>query len=329
MCRAGRRRCTSRAPACGAIVFGQLTDRFGRKRLFMLTLGIYLTGTVLTALTFSPAWFFACRFLTGMGIGGEYSAINSAIDELIPARQRGRVDVSINGSYWLGGIGGSLLAVVLLNTAIFPLNVGWRLSFVLGAVIGLAVLLVRRNVPESPRWLFIHCREKEAEKITADIERQVSESTGEQLSEPEEEPLTVRQRRTIPLPLIIRSVVSLYPRRSILGLSLFIGQAFLYNSILFGFGNLLSLYFHTPSGNVPYYLAVFAVGNFAGALLLSPLFDTVGRKPMIAGTYILSGVLLIVTGLPLQGVITSTTSASRRAAAWCSSSPPLGRAPPT
>ncbi|HEY2536341.1 MAG TPA: MFS transporter [Solirubrobacteraceae bacterium] len=286
------------AGACvGALVFGQLTDRFGRKRLFMLTLGIYLTGTVLTALTFSPGWFFACRFLTGMGIGGEYSAINSAIDELIPARRRGRVDVSINGSYWLGGIGGSLLAVFLLNTAIFPVNVGWRLSFVLGAVIGLAVLLVRRNVPESPRWLFVHCREKEAEKIVDEIERQVSDETGEQLPEPDEEPLTVRQRRTIPLPLIMRSVVSMYPRRSILGLSLFIGQAFLYNSILFGFGNLLSLYFHTPSGNVPYYLAVFAVGNFAGALILSPLFDTLGRKPMIAGTYILSGALLIVTGL--------------------------------
>ena len=285
------------AGAClGAIVFGQLTDRFGRKRLFMITLGIYLTGTVLTALTFSPAWFFACRFLTGMGIGGEYSAINSAIDELIPARQRGRADVSINGSYWLGGVGGSLLAVVLLNTAIFPVNVGWRLSFVLGAVIGLAVLLVRRNVPESPRWLFIHGREQEAEKIVEDIERQVSESTGEQLSEPDEDPMTVRQRKTIPLSLIFRSVVSLYPRRTILGLSLFIGQAFLYNSILFGFGNLLSLYFHTPSGNVPYYLTVFAVGNFAGALLLSPLFDTLGRKPMIAGTYILSGALLIVTG---------------------------------
>jgi MFS family permease len=286
------------AGACvGALIFGQLTDRFGRKRLFMVTLGIYLTGTVLTALTFSPAWFFACRFLTGMGIGGEYSAINSAIDELIPARQRGRVDVSINGSYWLGGIGGSLLAVFLLNTAIFPVNVGWRLSFVLGAVIGLAVLLVRRNVPESPRWLFVHGREKEAEKIVGEIEEQVSEQTGEKLPEPDGEPLTVRQRKTIPLPLIIRSVVRLYPRRSILGLSLFIGQAFLYNSILFGFGNLLSLYFHTPSGNVPYYLAVFAVGNFAGALILSPLFDTLGRKPMIAGTYILSGALLIVTGL--------------------------------
>ncbi|HEX3512067.1 MAG TPA: MFS transporter [Solirubrobacteraceae bacterium] len=284
--------------AClGAIVFGQLTDRFGRKRLFMVTLGIYLFGTVLTALTFSPTWFFAFRFITGMGIGGEYSAINSAIDELIPARRRGRVDISINGSYWLGGVGGSLLAVLMLNTSIFSTGLGWRLTFVLGAIIGLAVLLVRRYVPESPRWLFIHGREREAEEIVAQIEAQVSEETGEELSEPEEEPLTVRQRRTIPLTLIIRSLTTLYPRRSILGLSLFVGQAFIYNSVLFGFGNLLSLYFHTPSGNTPYYLAVFAAGNFAGAVLLSPLFDVIGRKPMISGTYLLSGVLLIVTGL--------------------------------
>jgi MFS family permease len=283
--------------ACvGAIIFGQLTDRFGRKKLFMITLSIYLLGTLLTALSFSTGWFFAVRFITGMGIGGEYSAINSAIDELIPKHHRGRVDVSINGSYWLGGIGGSLLAVLMLNTNIFPTDLGWRLSFVLGAVIGLAVLLVRRNVPESPRWLFIHGREDEAEKIVSEIEQTVERQTGEPLPEPQEEPLTVRQRRTIPLLTIIRSVVTMYPRRTVLGLSLFVGQAFLYNSILFGFANLLSLYFHTPSGNVPYYLAVFAVGNFAGALLLSPLFDTIGRKPMIAGTYLLSGALLLITG---------------------------------
>jgi MFS family permease len=286
------------AGAClGAIVFGQLTDRFGRKKLFMITLGIYLTGTVLTALSFSPGWFFVCRFITGMGIGGEYSAINSAVDELIPAAHRGRVDISINGSYWLGGVGGALLAVLMLNTSIFAVNVGWRLTFVLGAVIGLAVLLVRRNVPESPRWLFIHGREREAEKVVGEIEQEVEQTSGRELPSPEGEPLEVRQRKTIPLPMIVRSVISLYPRRTILGLSLFIGQAFLYNSILFGFGNLLSLYFHTPSGNTPYYLAVFALGNFAGALLLSPLFDRIGRRPMITGTYLLSGVLLIVTGL--------------------------------
>ncbi|HUA12645.1 MAG TPA: MFS transporter [Solirubrobacteraceae bacterium] len=284
------------AGAClGALVFGQLTDRFGRKRLFMVTLGIYLTGTILTAFTFTPAWFFVFRFVTGAGIGGEYSAINSAIDELIPARRRGRVDVSINGSYWLGGVAGALLAVVLLNTAIFPVNIGWRLSFVLGAAIGLAVLLVRRNVPESPRWLFIHGRNRRAEQVVDSIENEIREETGEDLPEPEGDELTVRQRTTIPLSLIIRSVVTMYPRRTLLGLGLFIGQAFLYNSILFGFGNLVTLYFHTPSGNVPYLIAVFAAGNFAGALLLSPLFDSVRRKPMIAGTYILSGFLLIGT----------------------------------
>jgi MFS family permease len=286
------------AGACvGALVFGQLTDRFGRKRLFMLTLALYLLGTLLTAASFAPGWFFAVRFITGMGIGGEYSAINSAIDELIPANHRGRVDVSINGSYWVGGIGGPLLAVLMLNTNIFPADLGWRLSFVLGAVIGLGVLLVRRNVPESPRWLFIHGREQEAEKVVKEIEERVQADTGEQLPQPEGEPMVVHQRRTIPLQTIFRSVVTMYPRRTILGLALFIGQAFLYNSVIFGFANLLSLYFHTSSGNIPYYLAVFGAGNFAGALLLSPLFDIVGRKPMIAGTYILSGALLIVTGL--------------------------------
>ena len=290
------------AGAClGAIIFGQLTDRFGRKKLFMITLSIYLLGTLLTALSFSPAWFFVVRFITGMGIGGEYSAINSAIDELIPANHRGRVDVSINGSYWLGGVGGALLAVVMLNTSIFPVDLGWRLSFVLGAIIGLAVLLVRRNVPESPRWLFIHGREQEAEEIVHQIEDEVEQESGKELPQPEGEPLVVHQRRSIPLSTIIRSVVTMYPRRTVLGLSLFIGQAFLYNSILFGFGNLLSLYFHAPSGNTPYYIAVFAAGNFAGALLLSPLFDIVGRKAMIAGTYLLSGALLIVIGLLFKG----------------------------
>jgi MFS family permease len=284
--------------ACvGALVFGQLTDRFGRKRLFMLTLAIYLLGTLLTAVSFAPGWFFIVRVITGMGIGGEYSAINSAIDELIPAEHRGRVDVSINGSYWVGGIGGPLLAVLMLNTNIFPADLGWRLCFVLGAIVGLGVLLVRRNVPESPRWLFIHGREQEAEKVVKEIERQVEAETGEKLPEPEGEPMTVHQRKAIPLREVFRSVISTYPRRTTLGLALFIGQAFLYNSVIFGFANLLSVYFHTPSGNVPYYLVVFGAGNFAGALLLSPLFDIVGRKPMIAGTYILSGALLIATGL--------------------------------
>src|SRR5580700_712214 len=199
------------AGACvGALIFGQLTDRFGRKRLFMLTLGMYLAATTLTAFAFSPLWLFVFRFLTGMGIGGEYSAINSAIDELIPAKHRGHADISINGSYWGGAIGGSLLAVFALNTSIFPTDLGWRLCFALGAVLGLGVLLIRRNVPESPRWLFIHGREDEAEEIVSDIERQVREQTGEELPEiDEDQSITVRQRKTIPLSLIVRSVVTL------------------------------------------------------------------------------------------------------------------------
>jgi len=297
------------AGACiGALVFGQMTDRYGRKKLFMITLGIYLLGTVLTAFSFSPLWFFVCRFVTGMGIGGEYSAINSAIDELIPAKHRGRVDISINGSYWGGAIGGALLAVFALNTNNFAINIGWRLCFALGAVLGLGVLMIRRNVPESPRWLFIHGREDDAEQIVDEIESQVREQTGEELEEPEES-ITVRQRKTIPLTLIVRSVVTLYPKRTLLGLSLFVGQAFLYNALLFSLGYLLSTFFGVASGDVPYYIAVFAVGNLLGPLTLAHLFDTVGRKPMIAGTYILSGSLLVVTAFLFKGG-TFTTAAS-------------------
>ncbi len=264
--------------ACvGALFFGQLTDRFGRKKLFMITLAVYLAATTATAFSFSPLWFYVFRFFTGVGIGGEYSAINSAIDELIPARNRGRVDVAINGSYWGGAAGGALLAVLALNTSLFAVNVGWRLCFALGAVFGLGVLLVRRSVPESPRWLFIHGHNEEAEKVVSDIERQVRESTGAELPEPAGE-MTVRQRKTIPLSMTVRSVLTLYPRRTVLGLALFIGQAFLYNSILFGLGTLLGTYFNVSSSSTPYYLAVFAIGNLAGPLLLARLFDTWGAS---------------------------------------------------
>jgi len=291
----------------GALFFGQLTDRFGRKKLFMITLAVYLAATTATAFSFSPLWFYVFRFFTGVGIGGEYSAINSAIDELIPARNRGRVDVAINGSYWGGAAGGALLAVLALNTSLFAVNVGWRLCFALGAVFGLGVLLVRRSVPESPRWLFIHGHNEEAEKVVSDIERQVRESTGGELPEPAGE-MTVRQRKTIPLSMTVRSVLTLYPRRTVLGLALFIGQAFLYNSILFGLGTLLGTYFNVSSSSTPYYLAVFAIGNLAGPLLLARLFDTVGRKPMIAGTYLLSGALLIITALLFRGHHLTATS---------------------
>ena len=224
--------------AClGALVFGQLTDRFGRKKLFMATLALYLVATVATAFSSSALFFFVCRFFTGAGIGGEYAAINSAIDELIPARVRGRVDLIINGSYWLGAAFGAVGAYVLLLD-VFPVNVGWRLAFGLGAILGVGILLVRRHVPESPRWLFIHGHEQEAERIVDEIEREVVEETGEPLDEPGSS-ITVRQRRSISLREVATTAFKTYPKRSVLGLSLFVGQAFIYNSVTFGLGTFL------------------------------------------------------------------------------------------
>ena len=302
------------AGAClGALFFGWLTDRYGRKRLFMVSLGLYLAATLMTAFSFNLYWFLLFRFLTGMGIGGEYAAINSAIDELIPARARGRIDILINGSFWVGAALGSLLSIVALNTNIFPANLGWRLTFGLGVVFGLAVLLVRRNVPESPRWLVIHGREDEAEAIVSDIEDRVRRSTGQQLEEPDGA-ITIRQRESIGFLTIARTVLKLYPGRTVLGLSLFVGQAFLYNSMLFSAGDILTTFFKTASGDVPYYLVAFAVGNFAGPVLLGRLFDTVGRRPMIAGTYILSGTLLLVTALLFKQGSLDATSLT---ACWC------------
>jgi MFS family permease len=294
--------------AClGALLFGYLTDRFGRKKLFMITLAVYLTGAALTALSFSVWWFFMCRFITGAGIGGEYSAINSAIDELMPARLRGRIALCINGSYWVGAIVGALLGIFVLNTSYFPKDLGWRLAFAFGVVLGLGILIVRRLVPESPRWLIIHGRADEAEAVVADIERQVRTSTGAKLEQPDGA-MTIRQRRTIGFVTIARTLAKLYRQRMALGFALFVGQAFLYNAILFSYGDFLSTFFHIKSGDVPYYLIPFAAGNFLGAVLLSRLFDTIGRKPMITGTYVISGALLLATAYMFDhGQLTATS----------------------
>jgi MFS family permease len=287
--------------AClGALFFGQLTDRFGRKKLFLLTLLVYIVATVATAFSTTALFFFIARFFTGAGIGGEYAAINSAIDELIPARVRGRVDLMINGSYWLGAAAGALGSLLLLDTSIFAADVGWRVAFGIGAVLGLAILLVRRNVPESPRWLFIHGREEEAERIVDGIERDVEEETSEPLDEPSGA-ITVHQRKTISFREVARTAFKVYPRRTILGFALFIGQAFIYNAVTFDLGSILSEFFKISSGKVPIYIALFAVSNFLGPLLLGRLFDTVGRKPMVASTYIGSGVVLIVLTILFVG----------------------------
>ncbi|MEU6722744.1 MFS transporter [Nonomuraea wenchangensis] len=295
------------AGACsGALFFGWLTDRFGRKKLFLITLLVYLAATLMTAFSFSAWWFFLWRFMTGFGIGGEYAAINSAIDELIPSRHRGRIDIIINGSYWLGAAGGALLTVPLLND--LPVNIGWRVAFGLGVVLGLAILLVRRHVPESPRWLFIHGRGQEAEEIVDDVERQI----GGDLPEPARS-MTIHQRKSIGFVRIAHTMVALYPKRTVLGLSLFIGQAFLYNAITFGYAQILSTFYGIET-HTGYYFAVIAVGNFLGPLLLGHLFDTVGRVPMISATYIGSGVLLLGTAwLFNQGVLSAVTLT----ACWC------------
>ncbi|MBZ6477825.1 MFS transporter [Streptomyces griseocarneus] len=283
------------AGACsGALFFGRLTDLFGRKRLFMVTLAVYLGATALTALSYSSWWFFAFRFMTGFGIGGEYAAINSAIDELIPAVYRGRVDLIINGSFWLGAIAGSLLSILMLDTSIFPKGLGWRLTFALGVVLGLVILLVRRHVPESPRWLFIHGRAKEAEQLVTAIEKRVEKEKGTKLPPPKGS-ITIQQRESFGFRDIARTVFSDYRRRAALGLALFVGQAFLYNAITFGFGAILTRFFGVSTSRTGYFFAVIAVGNFLGPLLLGKLFDTVGRRIMISSTYLLAGVLLFGT----------------------------------
>ena len=287
--------------AClGALFFGQLTDRFGRKNLFLITLALYLAATVATAFSFAPWFFILARFFTGAGIGGEYAAINSAIDELIPARARGRVDLIINGSFWLGAAGGALLSLILLDQDVFAADTGWRVAFGMGAILGVAILLVRRNVPESPRWLFIHGREEEAERIVSEIEEQVRAESGEELDDVPGEPITVKQRKSVPFREIARTAFKVYPKRAILGFSLFIGQAFIYNAVTFTLGLTLTTYLGVASNQVGLFYAVFAAGNFLGPLLLGRLFDTVGRRPMIAGTYLASAALLVVVAILFQ-----------------------------
>jgi MFS family permease len=294
--------------ACvGALIFGQLTDRFGRKKLFLVTLGLYIVATVATGFAWTAWYFFAARFVTGMGIGGEYAAINSAIDELIPARVRGRVDLIINGSYWVGAAVGALLTVPLLNTSIFAMDFGWRLAFLIGAVLGVGILIVRSHVPESPRWLFIHGRNDEAERIVGEIEDEVRDETGEELEEvPDDAKLAIHPRATIPFREIASVAIHKYPKRTVLGLSLFVGQAFLYNAVTFDLGTILGEFFGIGSGQVPLYLAVFAVSNFLGPLTLGRLFDTVGRKIMISLCYLASAALTAVLGIVLLSTTPST-----------------------
>jgi MFS family permease len=307
----------------GALIFSYLTDKFGRKKLFMITLAVYLVFTIATAFSWNFWSFVIFRFLTGAGLGGEYSAIYSAVDELIPARIRGQVALGISGSYWAGAAFGSLVAVFLLNAAFFSLFYSWRVAFGVGAVLGICVLLIRRYVPESPRWLATHGRNDQAEKVAGDIEEQVKKYNDLDKLPPvdEDETITIEQRKSIGFTPILRAMFQMYPKRTVLGLVLMCTQAFLYNADLFTYGLILSNYYGVPGENVGYYIAVLAIGNLAGPLLLGRFFDRIGRVPMIAGCYITSGVLLAVSGYLFHQQILSGVTLT---VIWgsCSSSPP-------
>lgn len=282
--------------ACvGAIGFGALTDRYGRKKLFLITLSWYLISTVLTALSPNYAFFAIFRGLAGMGIGGEYSAVNSAIDELIPARRRGVADIAINGSWWLGTLLGSLLSIPLLNGTLIPPSLGWRFAFALGAILALAVLFIRSKIPESPRWLLTHGRKDEAERIVAQIEHEIERETGRALPPPPNKQISLDPSRHRGMLATVETMIRKYPQRTILVLTLMITQAFLYNAVFFTQGLTLSTFFHVPLGNVGAYTVPFAIGNFLGALILGHFFDTVGRRAMIAGCYLISGLLMVTS----------------------------------
>ena len=293
----------------GALLFGWITDRFGRRVVFFITLAIYLTGVMLSACAWN-FWSFALfRMLTGVGIGGEYAAINSAIDELIPARYRGRIDLLVNGSFWIGAAAGAAASPLLLDPHLLPVNLGWRVGFAIGGVLGLSVLFLRSLVPESPRWLVTHGRVEAAEATVADMEARVAKDTGRPLARAEGT-LEVHPHRVFGFRVILKAMLGKYRERSLLALSLMVAQAFLYNAVFFTYGVVLTKFEHVAARRAGLYLLPLTLGNVCGPLLLGPLFDTVGRKTMIAGAFALSGLLLagtaVLFGMGLLDAVTQT-----------------------
>jgi MFS family permease len=296
----------------GALVFGRLSDQLGRKRLLIITLLLYLFGTGLAAFTVNDGgwlwlvYFYATRLIAGMGIGGQYAAINSAIDEMMPAKYRGRVDIWINGTYWAGALLGSFASLVFLNA--FAPNVGWRLAFLLGPVLALIVIIVGRTLPESPRWLMTHGRMDEAEREIEKIEDAARKAGQDVQPVDDSQALELVPEKRYGYITFLGLVFRTYPKRAILGATLMITQSFLYNAIYFTYGLVLVQFYGVSADKVPLYGLAFAVGNLCGPLILGPLFDSVGRKPMISGTYIISGVLLAISGWMFDhGELTATT----------------------
>jgi MFS family permease len=297
----------------GAVFFGWLTDRLGRRKLFFITLTVYLTATAATALSWNLASFALFRFLTGMGIGGEYAAINSTIQELVPPRVRGWTDLVINGSFWIGAALGAAGSIVLLDPGLFAPDVGWRIAFAIGAVLSLIIFFMRLWIPESPRWLVTHGRPAEAEAIVTEIEAQFRRE-GHSLSAGPFQPMRLKPRTHTPLSEVVSVLFHSHRRRTLVGLSLMVSQAFFYNAIFFTYALVLTRFYGVASEQVGWYLLPFAAGNFLGPLLLGRLFDVWGRRIMLATSYAISSLLLIATGYLFSADL---VSASTLTLAWC------------
>jgi MFS family permease len=298
----------------GALVFGRITDKLGRKKLFIFTLALYLIASGVAGLSFSLWFLLLFRFLAGMGIGGEYTAINSAIDELIPSHYRGRVDIAVNGTYWGGALIGAAASIFLLNPNLLPVNVGWRIGFFIGPVIGLVIIGVRRAIPESPRWLMTHGRQEEAERTVDEIEERVRRSGAHLEPVPEDKAIEMTGHGSVSYVQIARTMLRDYPSRSFLGFTMMVTQAFLYNAIFFTYSLVLDHFYKIPSAHVGYFFFPFALGNLLGPLTIGHLFDTVGRRKMILITYCGSAVLLAISAqLFHAGVLTATT----QTIFWC------------
>jgi len=291
----------------GALFFGWLTDRLGRKKLFSLTVLVYALSTIACGLSWNFWSFFLFRLLTGAGIGGEYAAVNATIQELIPARRRGFTDLVVNGSFWVGAALGAIGALVVLDPAVLPAEYGWRFAFLFGGALGFVVLLLRSFLPESPRWLMTHGYPDEAHRVVTEIERRVEHETGRPLPPVPHQALRLRRDVHAWFGAGARALLTDYRRRSVLGIALMAAQAFCYNAVFFTYALILTRFYGIPSGDIGWFMLPFAVGNFLGPLLLGRLFDTLGRRLMITATYAVSGIMMALTGwLFTLGVLDAT-----------------------
>ncbi len=298
----------------GALTFGRLTDRWGRKKLFIITLAVYLVGSGVAGLATSVWFLYVFRFIAGLGIGGEYTAINSAIDELIPSHYRGRVDIAINGTYWAGAGLGAFASLWLLNPAYVNVDWGWRIGFFIGPVLGLLIIWLRRHIPESPRWMLTHGHAEAAERIVEDIEASVRAQGITLEPVPESRAMLVQAKESVSFKQLARVFFNDYPTRTVLGITMMVTQSFLYNAIFFTYALVLQNFYGTTPSSTQYYFFPFAIGNLLGPLLLGHLFDTVGRRKMIFLTYGLAGVVLAVSAFLFRAdVLTATT----QTVLWC------------